>query len=175
MDRGTWQATIPGVAKSRTRLSTHTGKNLKEEVSVHVSGRGFLWWSHFKRKGTQHLRRKPSGRKDEQADAEKQRSVVLQVFSDSRDRQLGLLNVIHRWRHCAGGWGVAAGTPRHGADVQGFRLSLPLDAIRPLCHSENQTCPHIFKYTPVAVPPAASLECRVSSGVVMKRKKSQPQ
>ena len=25
------------------RLSTHTRKNLKEEVSVHVSGRGFLW------------------------------------------------------------------------------------------------------------------------------------
>ena len=76
------------------QLSTHTRKNLKEEVSVHLSGRGFLWWSHFKRKGTQNLR-KTSRRKDEQADAEKkQRSAVPQVLSDSRDRQQGLLNVM---------------------------------------------------------------------------------
>ena len=71
--------------------------------------------------------------------------------------------------------GVAAGAPHHGADVQAFRLSLPLDAIKPPSHSEKQTCPHIFKFTPVTVPPAESLECRVSSGVLMKCEKSQPQ
>ena len=73
----------------------HTHKEeFKGGSPVHVSGRGFLWWSHFKRKGTKHLR-KTSGRKDEQADAEKkQRSAVPQVLSDSRDGQQGFLNVM---------------------------------------------------------------------------------
>ena len=44
---------------------------------------------------SQHPRRKTSRRKDEQADAEKkQRSMVPQVLSESRDQQQGLLDVL---------------------------------------------------------------------------------
>ena len=35
MDRGTWRATVHGVAKSQTRLSTHTHKYI---VTIHWEG-----------------------------------------------------------------------------------------------------------------------------------------
>ena len=37
MDRGAWQATAHGVAKSRTRLSTHAHKDVTHSASVHAS------------------------------------------------------------------------------------------------------------------------------------------
>ena len=37
MDRGAWQATVPGVTKSQTQLSTHTvsEKDLSTRISQH--------------------------------------------------------------------------------------------------------------------------------------------
>ena len=79
---------------------------------------------------SQHPRRKTSRRKDEQADAEKkQRSMVPQVLSESRDQQQGLLDVLcPQAVTLSGGPGGGGWTPppRHSADVQCLRLSLSL-------------------------------------------------
>ena len=39
MDRGTWQATVPGVAKSQTRLSTHAHTH---KISLRILGLGHI-------------------------------------------------------------------------------------------------------------------------------------
>lgn len=62
---------------------------------------------------SQHPRRKTSRRKDEQADAEKkQRSMLPQFLSESRDQQQGPLNVLcPQAVTLSGGLGVVAGHP----------------------------------------------------------------